>query len=49
MEESEGLSKEQNKEKKKITMIQCKVIGDYFDVTKLLIENNVPIIQEYDF
>jgi hypothetical protein len=25
------------------------VKDDYFDVAKLLIQNNIPIIQEYDF
>jgi hypothetical protein len=29
----------------KMKMIKCKVREDYFDVTKLLIENNIPIIQ----
>lgn len=30
-------------------MIKCMVKDDYFDVAKLLIQNNIPIIQEYDF
>lgn len=29
--------------------MKCRLKGDYFEVTKLLIENNIPIIQEYDF
>jgi hypothetical protein len=33
----------------KMKMIKCRVKEDYFDVTKLLIESNIPIIQEYDF
>jgi hypothetical protein len=36
-------------EKNKVSMIKCMVKEDYFDVAKLLIQNNVPIIQEYDF
>lgn len=30
-------------------MIKCVVNEDYFDIAKLLIRNNIPIIQEYDF
>lgn len=30
-------------------LLKCEVKSDYFEVTKLLIENNIPIIQEYDF
>jgi hypothetical protein len=33
----------------KMKMIKCRVKDDYFDVTKLLINSNIPIIQEYDF
>lgn len=30
-------------------MLKCRVKDDYFDITRQLIENNIPIIQEYDF
>lgn len=30
-------------------MIKCMVKEDYFDVAKLLIQSNIPIVQEYDF
>ena len=33
----------------RVRMIKCMVKEDYFDVAKLLIHNNIPIIQEYDF
>jgi hypothetical protein len=29
----------------KMKLIKCRVKEDYFDVTKLLIQNNIPIIQ----
>ena len=32
-------------EEKKIKLLKCKVKGDYFEVTRLLIQNNIPIIQ----
>ena len=47
--ESEQIIEVQERRKKIVKTIKCKVIGDYFDVTRHLIENNIPIVQEYDF
>lgn len=30
-------------------MTKFKIVGDYFEVTKRLIERNIPLVQEFDF
>jgi hypothetical protein len=41
--------KEKHGKQKETTLIKFRIKGDYFEVTKKLIEKNIPIVQEFDF